>query len=178
MARRVKCKICKKDITTDTAHIEIVNEKKFYCCNEKEFEDYKKEKIAREDIFKILKYNVFNYNSKQILPPVILKKINELHLFYSYEVILRTIKTLEDTLIYWANVENKFTTDYQKACYLTTIIANKINDVYKEVERENQLKNDKENTANEVSIDIDIINAEISTKKNRSKVSDITDFLD
>lgn len=174
MARMVKCKICGNKISSDIAYKTVINNKNFYCCSETEFNYYSKEKLAKENLFQYIKIEIFNYKETQILPPIMIKKINEINNNYSYEVIFETIKRLKDNLRYWATRDDKFSSDYQRACYIATIISNKINDIYKEIEK--QKKRQEEVNNKPTVIDLDLMNS--SSEVIKTKANDISSFLD
>ena len=171
MARKYKCK-CKasgKELTTDIAYRD---EKGKYYCSQEEYEEIQRDKQRKEECFKYLEGFMRVPISK-----IARKRINELHEYYSYEVIYRTIKFVEDRIRY--AVENKsFNSEQAMVNYLIAIIENNANIVLKEYEKEiadfqklfEEPKND---------IDLDILNSIDETPKGKPRVdNDISEWLD
>ena len=169
MARKCKCKLCGKWLTNDIAYRD---EKGKYYCSQEEYEEIQRDKQRKEECFKYLEGFMRVPISK-----IARKRINELHEYYSYEVIYRTIKFVEDRIRY--AVENKnFNSEQAMVNYLIAIIENNINIVLKEYEKEiadfqklfEEPKND---------IDLDILNSIDETPKGKPRVdNDISSFLD
>ena len=169
MARKCKCKICGKWLTTDIAYRD---EKGKYYCSQEEYEEIQRDKQRKEECFKYLEGFMRVPISK-----IARKRINELHEYYSYEVIYRTIKFVEDRIRY--AIENKsFNSEQAMVNYLIAIIENNANMVLKEYEKEiadfqklfEEPKND---------IDLDILNSIDETPKGKPRVdNDISSFLD
>lgn len=171
MARKCKCKICKAEITTDTAFKVIVNNKNQYYCNEKEYNNMIKDKNDKNKMFEYI-YDILEYEKGMVSPSILKKKINVLCKFYPYEVISQCFEDNLDTILYWWNLENKFNSEYGKISYIMVIIENKINDTYKAWKIKEQIKK-KEiiNKTNTVTIDFE-------EQTNSRKKKDITSFLD
>ena len=171
MARKYKCKCkaCGKELTTDIAYRD---EKGKYYCSQEEYEEIQRDKQRKEECFKYLEGFMRVPISK-----IARKRINELHEYYSYEVIYRTIKFVEDKIRY--AVENKsFNSEQAMVNYLIAIIENNANIVLKEYEKEiadfqklfEEPKND---------IDLDILNSIDETPKGKPRVdNDISEWLD
>ena len=170
MARKYKCKCkaCGKELTTDVAYRD--GKGKYYCSQE-EYEEIQRDKQRKEECFKYLEGFMRVPISK-----IARKRINELHEYYSYEVIYRTIKFVEDRIRY--AVENKsFNSEQAMVNYLIAIIENNANIVLKEYEKEiadfqklfEEPKND---------IDLDIINDLDDKPIAKPRTSDISSFLD
>ena len=168
MARKCKCKLCGKWLTTDIAYRD---EKGKYYCSQEEYEEIQRDRQRKEECFKYLEGFMRVPISK-----IARKRINELHEYYSYEVIYRTIKFVEDRIRY--AVENKnFNNEQSEVNYLMAIISNNINEVYKEYTKEQkELMKLFEEPKNE--IDLDIINDLDDKPVVKPRTSDISDFLD
>ena len=166
---KCKCKACGKELTTDIAYRD---EKGKYYCSQEEYEEIQRDKQRKEECFKYLEGFMRVPISK-----IARKRINELHEYYSYEVIYRTIKFVEDRIRY--AVENKsFNSEQAMVNYLIAIIENNANIVLKEYEKEiadfqklfEEPKND---------IDLDILNSIDETPKGKPRVdNDISEWLD
>ena len=168
MARKCRCKLCGKWLTTDIAY---KDEKGKYYCSQEEYEEIQRDKQRKEECFKYLESLMGVPISK-----IARKRINELHEYYSYEVIYRAIKFVEDRIRY--AVENKnFNNEQSEVNYLMAIISNNINEVYKEYTKEQkELMKLFEEPKNE--IDLDIINDLDDKPVAKPRTSDISDFLD
>lgn len=173
MARKCICKICKAKGDTDTFY-KVTDEKgkNRYYCNQQEFETYINEKVKREDLIKYIAEDVLDYEEGQIVPVVLLKKIQEMNKFYDYEVIHDCFKENQETIQYWIDTKN-FTSEYGMVSYIMKIIEGSINDVYKKWKFKKR-QNQKQQVN---SISLDIIN-EINTDTVKKKNKSIMAFLD
>ena len=175
MARKVVCKICSAKGNTDT-FFKVTDDKgrsKYYC-NQEEYENYLNEKTKRENLLKFIAEDVFNYEEGQIIPPVLIKKISDLHKFYDYEVIYECFKENNETIHYWIGVK-QFANEYNMVSYIMKIIEGSINDTYGKWKFKKQQETKQENT----SVDLDIMN-QLDDKKEKVKKDDdgILAFLD
>jgi len=169
MARKCKCKKCGAQLTTDIAFKVVVKGVNHYYCNEPEYNKLQAYKLKRRNTMSYI-FDMFSYNSDQLLPPVMIKKINVLAKTYDYDVIKETFKKDKKTLLYWWNLENKFTNEYNKVSYVMRIIENNINDTYK------SMRIDKKQ--NEVSRSKVIIQDEALTKVKNIINKDISSFIE
>lgn len=130
MARKCTCKICKTKGDTDTFH-KVTDEKgrNSYYCNQEEYENFINEKNKRKSLLEYIALEVLNYDEGQIIHPIMIKKINEIHKFYDYEVIQECFKENKDTIQYWIKEKN-FTNEYNMVSYVMKIIEGNINDAY------------------------------------------------
>lgn len=177
MARKVTCQICKKKGTSDT-FFKVTDDKgknKYYCSRE-EYEQYINEREKREKLIKFIAKEILELEEGQIVNPILMKKINELHGFYDYDVIYECFKANKDTIKYWLSTK-QFSSEYGMFSYVMKIIESNINDVYKQEEmkkwQEEKIKNN--------DIDVDLFNDmhELTIKINNIKnKDDITVFLD
>lgn len=173
MARRCKCSICKKDLTTDKAY-KITNNKgkTTYYCTKEEYEQLIKEKQDKEHCLEM----VAQYMRLKFATPIIIKEINKLHEYYEYIVIEKCFKENEKA-INWFLDNNEDSSEFGKVRYCFTIIQNNINKTYqkhkKELEQIQGLFKIKQN-----EIDVNIINDISNNKPIRKDVNDISMFLD
>ena len=173
MARKVKCQICKKELTNDKAFKVSNGKKNLYYCSEEEYMEYKKDSDARKNLMKLIASEVLNYEQAQLLPKVLIKKISELHKHYSYEIILETFNQQEENLKYWMGLENKFNNEYQKVNYMMAIISNNINDVFNLHKTKEKIVEKEYKIENEI-VDTNLMN---NISKRKRKVTDISEFL-
>lgn len=172
-----KCKICKREIPKGQQY--VVNYMsdsgrlyKHNYCSEEEYNEYKKEMDYKNKIYDTLK-DYMGYITSQILPPIVLRQITELHNGYSYRVIYNVIRSMESKIKYWMTLDGKFKNEYQKAKYLNALIANNINDEYIKIKREAKIERERKRE----TVDIDIIEV-LDITPTRKNTSDISDFLD
>lgn len=173
MARNVTCKICKSKGNTDTFY-KVTDEKgkNTYYCNKEEYNHFNEEKFKRENLIKYIAEDVFEYTEGQIVNPVLLKKIKEMHGFYDYEVIQECFKLNKENIQYWMNAK-QFSNEYNMICYIMKIIEGNINDVYNKWKYKKQQEQKQESTI----IDLDIINQTNVIINHTNNDNGITDFL-
>lgn len=171
MGRKAKCRACGKELSTNEAFKVTEGKVNKYYCSQEEYEEIQRDKQRKEECFKYLEGFM-----KVPISKIARKRINELHEYYSYEVIYRTIKFVEDRIRY--AVENKkFNSEQAMVNYLIAIIENNANMVLKEYEKEiadfqklfEKPKND---------IDLDIINDLDDKPIAKPRTSDISEWLD
>jgi hypothetical protein len=151
MARRCKCVICKKDLTTDKAYKVIINGKsKYYCCEE----EYKNEEKQKNDRQHCLEFVAKSMRLKFATPSV-QKEVNKLKEYYDYAVIERCFKENESSINWFLN-NNEDSSDYGKCRYILTIIQNNINKTYKKYIKE--LEQMKSMFKNEPVVELEIMN--------------------
>ena len=171
MARKCKCKICGKQLTTDTA-FKVTNDKKnTYYCSKEEYD--LSIQITKE------RDECFNYIAEcmrlKFCTPFIKKEINYLLPYYDYPIIKRAFKDNIKS-IDWFLDNNENNSEFGKVRYIFTIIQNNINKSakdYKEEQEKMRLLFKKEN-----DIDIELIN-KLDNKNNKiNNIHDISNFLD
>ena len=172
MARKVKCKICGKWLTNDTAYKITINGKNQYYCTKEEYEHMKKEQETKEECYKYAE-ELINLPYSALMR----KKINELAKYYEYEVIYRCFKADRDKISFWVN-NKTFNNEHALVSYIMAIISGNINDINKQYKKEQEdLKKLFEEPKND--IDLDILNNINETPKGKPRVdNDISDFLD
>lgn len=172
MSRKVKCKICKKELTNDKAFKVNDGKRNLYYCSEEEYNQMLKDKKDKEDCYSYL-CSIINM---EFLPPIFVKELNTINKYYEYPVITRTIKE-NIKVISWFLDSNSDGGEYGKARYISTIIKNNINRVSKIYKKEQEeLANIFNPTTNEV--DIDIINMDTQNNNIKNNKNDISQFLD
>lgn len=168
MARRCKCKGCGKELTTDKA---FKDEKGKYWCSSYEYELAKKEKETKEECFKLME-DIMGVPFSSYAR----KRINEIHKYYNFEVIRRTIKFTEENLR-WSVKQKSFNNEQAMVSYLATIMLNQINKIDKEYKKE--IEEFQKLFEEKPEQDLEIINIIDEIPKNKKpKVNDISDFLD
>lgn len=167
MARVYKCKcfITGEESTTDVFIKKPVGKQFKYFKSEEIYQQYLKDKEQRSQLY----LNVANILNYKILPPFLIKSLNELMIIYNVEVIIETFKKNEDNIHYWLNQDNKFKNDNGKINYMMAIIRNNINEVDRQWQAEQKRKQ-----PNKVNIDIDMMDTEF---ENKSTNKDISQFL-
>ena len=147
MARKVKCQICKQGGTNEDFYKVTVGNRNFYYCNQAEYEKHEQDKIIRDKIFRKIAV-IWRLRSFELLPPIMKKEINKLADIYNYETVKIAIERAEQDLTYWMNVENKFTSDYNKTTYFIAILKGSyMNSAYEE-------NNHKQNTQKEIEQEV------------------------
>lgn len=176
MARKVVCKICKAKGDTDTFY-KVTDQKglnKYYCSKE-EYDTHKLEQEKRHDLMEYVAVEVLNYEEGQIVPPVMVRKIGELHKFYNYDVIKECFVKQKDDIVYWMNAKD-FKNEYNMICYIMKIIEGNINDIYVKWKYQKNQETKRENR--DIShVELDIINNIDGKLKNKENNS-IIDFLE
>lgn len=154
MARRVKCRICGKYGTNETFYKVIdKNGKSKYYCNQEEYENHINEKKKRDNLIEYIHNEILLLEEGQIVNPIMIKKLNELHKFYDWEVIHKTFEKCKGSIHYW--IENKnFSSEYGMISYIMKIIESHINDVYNEW----KFKKEQERKIESNKIDLGLLN--------------------
>lgn len=165
MARRCKCFITQEDGTTDIFVKRPVGKQYKYFKSEEIYQKYIKEKEQKT----LLHNKVAELLDYKMLPPFLLKELNELMFFYSVEVIIETFRQQNDTLKYWLSLDGKFNSEFAKVRYIMAIIKNNINEVDKQWKAEQKRKQSQS-----INIDIDMMDTTFTVHKGNK---DISDFL-
>ena len=118
----VKCRICGNKVERNDAYKVVVNGKNEYYCNEKEYEQKKKQTIDKENTIKIIN-EIFGY---EITNSVFFKELKALSENNSYEKIYSFIYDNKQMLD--RALSKDFTSEYGKIKYFSAIIKNNIVD--------------------------------------------------
>ena len=119
MARKCKCVICKKDLTTDIAY---KIDKKYYC-SEEEYNSLNQDKVTHKLIIDNLNY-ILGYTC---LNTIIFKEIKTLKINYTYAQINNYLE-LEKEKIKLIISKKNIDSEFGKIRYIFTIIKNSIED--------------------------------------------------
>ena len=172
MSRKVKCKICKKQLTTDTSFKVVRNGKNEYYCSEEEYNELLKEKEERNKCLELIS-SVFGI---EFCPPMVVKELNNIAKHYNYETIMDTFNDNEvKNTVGWFLDNNGF--NFGTVRYVFTIISNNIARVYKKHQEELE-KIKKMLEGNKNDIDIDIMNNMNNKTVEISNDNDISQWLD
>lgn len=131
VSRKCKCQLTGEYGTTDTFY--KAEDGKYYKTKEL-YEARKKEKEDRKAVIERFAVDFLDYKTGQVFPSVLTKKLKELE-FYGYDVINCTIDKCYEAIQYSLRTKS-FNSDVNKIAYIFAIIKNNINDVYREVQRE------------------------------------------
>lgn len=170
MARQCKCQVTGEKGTTDTFY--KADNGKYYKSKEV-YDIWNKENEDRKNVIERFAVDFLDYKPGQVFPTVLTKKLKELE-FYGYDVINRTIDKAHNSIQY-AIQHKDFKNDVGKISYIFAIIKNNINDVYKQVLREEKIKEKQKNQTDhfEPISELELMN--IGSKK---KANDISEFLE
>lgn len=174
MGRKVKCKICRAEGNSNTFY-KVTNDKgvNSYFCNKEEYDLREKEKKDRYELLKYIAEEILQYEDGQIVPPSMVKKIEKLHEFYTYEIIHESFRMNKDDIQYWIKVKG-FTSEFGMASYIMKIIEGSINDIYKQWKYKQQQSVIQESHL----VDVQILNDTKESKKiNKNNDNGILSFL-
>ena len=173
MSRKVKCKICKKQLTTDTSFKVVRNGKNEYYCSEEEYNELLKEKEDRNKCLELIA-SVFNI---EYCPPMVVKELNSIAKHYNYKTIMDTFNDKEvKSTVEWFLDNNGF--NFGTVRYVFTIIENNIARVYKQRKEELAKIEKMLNGSAKNTIDVSIMNDIEENKTDKKKdIVDISDFL-
>lgn len=173
MGRKCVCQICKKKGNTDEFYKLSKNGKNKYYCSKEEYDQYQLNITKRYELLKFIAEDILEYENGQIVPPIMVKKIDNLSKFYDFEVIHKCFELKQNDIKYWIKTK-EFDNEYGMSSYVMRIVENNINDVYEEWKRKKQTI-EKEKT----ELDVEIINEVMETKTTVKKANNgILDFLD
>jgi hypothetical protein len=164
MARQCKCCVTQEIGTTDTfikINGKYYKNQEVYDADHKRKEDYRK-------LIDYISYELLGYGDGNSFPPSLPKKLKDLS-FYDYDVILRTFQKCHDDILYSFD-HKEFKNEYNKISYMFAIIKDKIGDVYKECQRQQQQETQMKKTEIECS--------DISNLGTKTAGKDISGFLD
>ena len=147
-----------------------INGKSTYYCNSEEYNKLIKETIDKNKCLETIK-EIMNI---KMLPPIMVKKVNELRDFYDYIVIEKAFKESRES-IEWSLESKEFNNEFTKAKYITSIVANNIDRVYKKHKKD--MEDIKRLFKKQDEVMVDIVDTDISRTKTNDR-SDISEFLD
>ena len=174
MPRKCKCKICKKELTTDKAFMVLdTKNKKHYYCTQEEYEEELEEINSKNKCYETIS-TIMNI---PFVTPMMKKELKKIRKYYIYPVIERTFKDNSDSIQWFLN--NKASdNEYGNMRYIISIILNNIQKtakIYKKEQEEmKKLFESDKNTEDSISIMNDLDNK----KQIDRNVSDISEFLD
>ena len=176
MARKVKCQICKASGDTSTFYkVTDPSGKNKYYCSEYEYSQQQLKKEQRLSALKYIAEEILEYKDGEIIPPNMVKQLEQLAKVYTYPVIQETFKLKRDDIHYWYSVKD-FETDSGKCQYTLAIIKGSINDVKRKYDEQQKIEKKLE-----TKVDDDLnYQFEIPTEqpKTTSKNNSILDFLE
>lgn len=144
-----------------------------YYKNQQVYEIWHEECENRKRTINVIACDFLDYNTGQVFPTVLTKKLKELE-FYGYDVIMETIEKCRSSIEYSIKTKS-FKNDMNKISYIMAIIKNNINDVYKEhLRTEKVMEKQQEQATNFEAVNEDTI-MNIGSKQ---KAKDISDFLE
>lgn len=178
MARRkCKCQICKTEGWTDEFYRVKDGNRNLYYCNEDEYLDMLVDESNRKETLSFIVRYILP-EQYRFVPPVMQKQLKEIADTYNWEVVLLTIMRDKDTLHYWMNRDGKFTNDFGRASYLSTIIKNNISSVYQKWLIQERREEETTDDIDIDSVDIDMLNDLTTTNKKKPENRGIMDFLE
>lgn len=168
MARKVKCAITGEYGTSDTF---IKIDGKYYK-NREIYDEQQKQNEFWHKIIDKFSLDYLGYEPGQTFPAYIVKMIKQLS-FYSNETLYRTMLFCDED-IHTAIQIKDFDTDYRKASYIMAIIKNNVNEVWKEVLKEQR---EARKTREEKVSEVELQNYE-EIQNPKQKVKDISKFVE
>lgn len=170
MARQCKCQITGEIGTTDTFY-KADNEK--YYKSKEVYDIWNKENENRKKVIEKFAIDFLDYKPGQVFPTVLTKKLKELE-FYGYDVINQTIDKTYNSIQY-AIQHKDFKNDIGKISYIFAIIKNNINDVYRQILREEKIKEKQKTQTDHFE---SISESELMNIGSKKKARDISEFLE
>ena len=151
---KVTCKACKKKIEKEDAFLFIYETKtgkkqNHYYCSEEEFENLERDK----KLYKECLYETDKILERPITNSIRNKELAELHEQYSWEEILRCIKSKSDEINMMIK-QNGIENDYQQIRYMMQTIKNVIYDFVREDKQRNDWTQYNQSVEQEVEIEI------------------------
>lgn len=172
MARKCKCRLCGKELTTDKAFCVKVNEKNTYYCSRDEYDKLLEKAKAKEECNNYIS----SLMGTPFVIPALAKLVNKLNDYYDYSIIQRAFKDNSDK-IQWALNNKSFNSEFAKSKYIMSIVLNNINKSYKDYLREQEELKKLFNQVNTNSVDVEILNFDRNEVKTKQS-SDISMFLE
>lgn len=166
--RKVKCKICGKTSTNEQAYKVTKGKLNYYYCSKEEYDEVQAEKDNKQRCLD----TVSSILDIRLIPPIMVKQIVEIREYYDYAIIERTFKECENVIRRF--IETSDSSEYAKAKYIITIVANNINNTYKKWKLEQKQMEELFNNAKSINDEVFVI----EDKQVIREVSDISDFLD
>ncbi|MFF3145806.1 hypothetical protein ACFVRU_29830 [Streptomyces sp. NPDC057927] len=178
MARQVKCQLCGNKGYNTTFYCVEVNDKNKYYCNEEELISYKKQKDSYNELIEYVSDEIIGYEKGQKFPTSLVRRIAELHKFYSYEVIKYAFQYKKDDIIYYTKTKD-FKSEYNMISYIMAIVEGSINDVYKAWKRKQEQELKAKMVMNTVDVDLySEVNGDVESKRKVVNSKNISSFLD
>lgn len=170
MARKCKCKICKKELTTDIAFCITINTtskpKNVYYCNEFEYRQEQSDiyfwKQCQIITDKILGYPIINNQRNKLLSEILNSGYSREEL---YDCLVEQENYIAECLAYRKDIE----TEYAKLCYMFAIIKGSI----KDITDRNKLEKKKEDIIQKSVENIEIVNKKQIKRKENKSIMDI-----
>jgi hypothetical protein len=195
MARKIKCKICELESNTDDTNMTFVMNGKtraYVCIEHKDVyvKQEEKKKIEREKWDNLYK-TIQNIHGIIKLPTTLITKLQDLkngtnrfekdwkkghYKSIDYDVLERAYKLSEDS-IKWAKLNKHFKDSNAELNYGLAIVQGKINDVYRQVERERLTKVREVAMADKKAEQYKESQRKVEYKPKKAKY-DLSDFLD
>lgn len=174
MARKVKCQICGKELTNETAFKVTKGKRNLYYCTQEEYDYIMGEKGRRDKFYKFLEEEL----NQKYIPPMMVKEINALVDKFEYETIRLTFVECRDVIQrQLQKVHNQL--EYNTTRYIMSIIGNNINRVDKKRQEEIEDLKNMFSIENKINDNLDLIDMNLGSSPHSKKdTNDISDFLD
>ena len=131
MARKVKCQICKKELTNETAYKVTKGNKNLYYCSQEEYEDMLGEKGRKDRFYQFLAQELH----QQYIPPMVTREINNLLKTFGYDTIKQTFIECKEPIHKFLEQQG-YLIQYNTCRYIFAIIGNNIVRVDKQRQKE------------------------------------------
>ncbi len=179
-----KCKICGRNIPKGEEYVvhRMSDTGRLYqrnYCSKEELVAYEKDMEYRSEAF-ILIGECLGFPRGMLLPQTVNKKLTELSKIGSYRAVYNVIKSLQPKLVQLIN-KKEFKNTTQKINYFFGIIANDFQDEYAKLKREARLEKVRQQAESTATVEeiVDFMEEIKETQTTtKSKVSDISSFLD
>lgn len=170
MARKCKCKICKKDLTSDKAFCITINTgskpKNTYYCSEEEYRKEQSEihfwKQCQLATDEILGYPIINNQRNKLLSEILNSGYTREEL---YDCIKEQSNYISECLRYRSDID----TEYGKLCYMFAIIKGSIKDITDRKKQEHK----KEEMIQKAAENVEYTNVKVRKKKQTNSIMDI-----
>lgn len=174
MARKVKCQICGKELTNETAFKVPKGKRNLYYCTQEEYDYMIGEKGRRDKFYKFLEEEL----NQKYIPPMMVKEINTLVDKFEYETIRLTFVECRDAIQkQLQKVHNQL--EYNTTRYIMSIIGNNINRVDKKRQEEIEDLKNMFSIENKINDNLDLMDMDLGLSPHSKKdTNDISDFLD
>lgn len=180
MARKCKCKICGKDLTTDIAYnipkvMRGSRIKNQYYCSKEEYDTFEYNRIRQLELLRenqkifdsIIGYECIN-NTKN-------REFSKLYEIYTREEIKELLLYLKEDIIKALNLKGDCMNEYQRIRYIFSIINNHAKDFFDNKRKRTQDISEYEDIDDnvEVEVEVEIKRPSIRKKKVRKGLLDI-----